>query len=94
MDGQEEKRQAIMKDSEEYAKRSSISLNPNKQIVDAIVNGLIRNEERYGPGKRYCPCRPVMGNEKQDRKIICPCIYHMDEIKKDGLCHCRLFVRK
>lgn len=76
----------------EYSKEKDISLNPNERIVDAIIGGLLNNEEKYG--EKYCPCRKVTGNIDEDKKIICPCIYHMDEIKEMGHCHCNLFVKK
>ncbi|MGR3220281.1 MAG: ferredoxin-thioredoxin reductase catalytic domain-containing protein [Candidatus Anammoxibacter sp.] len=49
------------------------------------------------PGKKkygfdYCPCRIVTGDKEKDDKIICPCVYHEEEIKRDGKCHCDLFV--
>lgn len=68
-----------------------MQLNSNKKIVEGIENGLKRNEEKYG--KRYCPCRRVTGNETEDTKIICPCIYREQEIEKDGKCLCGLFVK-
>ena len=34
------------------------------------------------------------GDKEKDRAIICPCIYHKDEIAKDGHCHCQLYYRK
>lgn len=83
----------LLKEMEAHAEEAGISLNPDPKLVEAIVNGLIKNEEKYGPGKRYCPCRPVLGDEEQKNKIICPCAFHLDEIKKDGKCHCGLFVR-
>jgi ferredoxin-thioredoxin reductase catalytic subunit len=30
-----------------------------------------------------CPCRAVA--------VPCPCPYHLEEIEKDGQCHCGLF---
>jgi len=83
----------LLKKAEEYANSTpGIKLNPNKAIVQAIIKGLARNQERYG--EPYCPCRPVTGNKEDDKKIICPCVYHKDEIAKDGHCHCRLFVKE
>jgi len=79
--------------AKEYAeKEPGLKLNPNDNIVNAIVMGLARNQEKYGAA--YCPCRPVTGNKEEDKKIICPCIYNKDEIEKDGHCHCRLFVKE
>ncbi|MBN2330533.1 MAG: ferredoxin:thioredoxin reductase [Candidatus Aenigmarchaeota archaeon] len=74
-----------------YAKRSGFRLNPDMKIVEAICLGLLANEQKHGA--RYCPCRMVTGDKEEDKKIVCPCVYHKDEIKKMGHCHCRLFVR-
>ena len=74
-----------------YAEDNGFKLNPNEQIVDVVLAGLKRNEEKHG--ERYCPCRRVTGDREADKKIICPCIYHKDEIEKDGHCHCNLFVK-
>lgn len=82
----------ILKLSEEHAKKSGIKLNPNKKIVEAIIKGLIANEKKYG--KLYCPCRVVTGNKEEDEKKICPCFWHLQEIKDMEHCHCRLFVSK
>lgn len=84
-------KEELIKQYEEYATANGFKLNPNPQIVDGIVNGLLAREEKLG--ERYCPCRRVTGDKEEDKKIICPCIYHKDEIEKDGHCHCNLFVR-
>lgn len=69
-----------------------MKLNPDKKVVERIMQGLDFNEKKYG--KRYCPCRRVTGNEAEDAKIICPCVYAKAEIEKDGKCFCGLFVKK
>ena len=74
-----------------YAKKSGFRLNPNEKVVEAIINGLLRNEGKHGA--RYCPCRLVSGNKEEDKKNVCPCVYHKDEIARDGHCHCNLFVK-
>jgi ferredoxin-thioredoxin reductase catalytic chain len=81
----------ILRPYKEHADKSGFRLNPNDKIVDATMKGLLRNEGKFGA--RYCPCRRVTGNKEEDKKIICPCVYHKDEIAKDGHCHCMLFVR-
>lgn len=78
--------------AEEYAKENGWVLNPNKKILDTVIRGLQRSEKRFG--ERYCPCRLRSGDVEKDRAIICPCIYHRDEIADDGHCHCRLYYRK
>jgi len=78
--------------SKRYAESQGFMLNPDEEIVTFIIQGLLRNEEKFG--YRYCPCRAVTVDKEQDRKIICPCIYHKDEIKSMGHCNCGLFVAK
>ncbi len=81
----------LIKEYEDYAKKSGFSLNSNRKIVEGIVKLLLEKEEKLG--ERFCPCRRVTGNTEEDRKIICPCQYHKEEIDKDGKCHCGLFVK-
>jgi len=74
-----------------YAKSNGFRLNPDKKVVERILKGLIANEAKHG--KKYCPCRRVTGNVEADSRIICPCVFHKDEIEKDGHCLCNLFVK-
>lgn len=78
--------------SEKYAKSQGFQLNPDKKIVDRILKGLLMNEKKYG--FRYCPCRVITNNKEEDKKNICPCFWHKQEIKDTGSCLCRLFVKK
>jgi ferredoxin-thioredoxin reductase catalytic subunit len=82
----------LIKQYKEYAEKNGFQLNPNEKIVEGVVRGLLAMEEKFG--QKYCPCRRVIGNLEEDKKIICPCIYHKDEIEKDGHCHCNLFVKQ
>ncbi|MBU4204618.1 ferredoxin:thioredoxin reductase, partial [Patescibacteria group bacterium] len=34
----------------------------------------------------------VTGDKEADAKNICPCYYHLNEIKKNGQCFCGLFL--
>ena len=70
----------------EYAKKNGFRLNPNKKIVEHLVQGLLDNEKKYG--KKYCPCR-----REHNDKVVCPCVYHKKEIEEQGHCHCFLFVK-
>lgn len=83
---------AIRRWAEEYARENGWVLNPDKDVLDRVVRGLARNEEKTG--HRYCPCRIRSRNEEKDKAIICPCVYHLEEISRDGYCHCRLYFRK
>ena len=91
----EEKNDTIQKLIEEYkqhAEREGFLLNPDEKRVQNIVKALLKKEERFG--ERYCPCRVMTGDKEEDKKIICPCIYHKDEVKNDGHCICWLFVKE
>jgi len=76
---------------EAYAKSQGFKLNPDETKVNMVLKGLLMNEEKHG--FRYCPCRPVSGDKQEDAKSICPCVWHKDEIKEMGHCHCNLFVK-
>jgi len=86
------KEKEILVYSEEYAKKAGFVLNKDKKQLDYVIKGLKKNEEKYG--ERYCPCRVITGNFEEDRIIICPCIYHKQEIKDQGHCLCKLFFDK
>ncbi len=74
----------------EYVIYSSCRLNPDTKIVDRVIDGLLMRKVKFGHA--YCPCRLVTGDRERDKKIICPCVYHIDEIEREGECHCNLFV--
>lgn len=75
-----------------YADKAGYMLNPDEEMRELVLEGIAKNKDTHG--KNYCPCRIVTGDEIEDKKIICPCIYHKDEIESDGSCHCDLFFRK
>ena len=90
MDNQEEIKQ-LMEKYAEYAKNSGFQLNPDKKTVERIISGLLKNRDKYG--SMYCPCRRVSGDKEEDSKKICACLWHKDEIKKDGHCFCNLYIK-
>jgi ferredoxin-thioredoxin reductase catalytic chain len=81
----------LLKQCEDYAKDNGFHLNPRQKVVNYLVEALLKREKKYG--KRYCPCRRIEESQKGNNKIVCPCIYCKEEIKKDGHCHCFLFVK-
>lgn len=74
-----------------YAEEARFKLNPDKRILSLLIKGLAMNKLRYGDF--YCPCRRVTGDPEKDKLIVCPCVYHEEEIEKYGRCHCGLFVK-
>ena len=75
----------------DYARDNGFRLNPNQKVVNFLIQSLLAKEKKYG--KRYCPCRRLKESQKENNKIICPRIYHKEEIKKDGHCRCFLSVK-
>ena len=86
------KENLLIKEYEEYAQKFGFKLNPNREIVERIIKGLLENEKKYG--FRYCPCRRISGNLEDDKPKICPCVYHREEIEKGGRCLCGLFFKE
>jgi len=71
--------------SREYAESQGFKLNPDKEVVDRILEGLLNNEKNEG--YRYCPCK------EHKKENICPCKAHKNEIEEMGHCTCGLFVK-
>ena len=67
-------------------------LNPDESFTKELIEGLIKNEDRYG--YQACPCRLAKGDRAKDLDIICPCDYRDDDISKYGACYCGLYVSK
>ena len=73
-----------------YLVCSPYRLNPDPVTVEHVLTGLARNLETHG--RWYCPCREVTGDPKVDRRNICPCPQHHEDIARDGCCECGIFV--
>lgn len=58
-----------------------MKLNPDRQIVNSVLEGLAANLLLYGA--RYCPCAVNRTND-----TVCPC-KNMRELNE---CHCQLYV--
>lgn len=87
----EETEDRLLKGSEKYAQRAGYKLNPDAEVVGTIITGLAKNKMKHG--RAYCPCMFVTGDPDEDKKIICPCRVHREDIEKHGKCHCGLFVK-
>jgi len=78
--------------AESDAKTHGYYLNPDSEFLKNLLEGLKRNEERYGYPS--CPCRLASGKLELDRDIICPCDYRDPDVEDYGYCYCALYVRK
>jgi len=83
--------EGLIKKNEEYAESKGFKLNPNESVVLGVTKGLLVRKENFG--EIYCPCRKMTGDKEEDKKIICPFIYHEEGIVKDGHCFFNLFVK-
>jgi len=81
----------IIKSYQMYAEKNGFKLNPDREVVERLIKGMLENEKKFGD--RYCPCRRVTGNPEEDKPKICPCQWHREEIGKNGHCLCGLFVK-
>ena len=86
MTDKEEAYQKLKKDTEE----GGYLLNPDKEFVEHLLDGLQRNQERYG--YQSCPCRLAEGTKEADLDIICPCDYRDPDLSEHGACYCALYV--
>jgi len=78
--------------AESDAKTYGYYLNPNREFLRNLLEGLKQNEERYGYPS--CPCRLASGKFEFDRDILCPCDYRDPDVLEYGYCYCALYVRK
>jgi ferredoxin-thioredoxin reductase catalytic chain len=60
------------------------NLNPDVEFVKQLMNGILKNEKRYGYW--LCPCRLGSGDKNEDVDIICPCDYRYDDLNDYGTC--------
>jgi Ferredoxin-thioredoxin reductase, catalytic subunit len=65
-------------------------LKPRQRIVNALVDGILTNKERYG--YHNCPCRMASNDKELDKDIICPCVYCDPDVAEFGACYCGLYV--
>ncbi len=78
--------------AEADARTAGCYVNPDREFLNNLLEGLKANEERYGYPS--CPCRLATGKFGLDRDIVCPCDYRDPDVAEYGCCYCALFVRK
>ena len=82
--------EAFYTELEEQGKEAGYFLNPDKEFVLSILEGMLTNRERYGyPG---CPCIELSGKRARDLDVICPCDYREEDLEEFGMCYCGLYV--
>jgi len=81
---------AVRRRAEGDARSRGYFLSPNLEFLNDLLEGLRRNEERYGYPS--CPCRLASGDFEFDRDIVCPCDYRDPDCEEYGSCYCALYV--
>ncbi len=76
---------------ENFLQGRDYNFNPDPEIVKSIIKAMAKRYQQFGAD--YCPCRRVVGDKEKDALIICPCVYHEQEVREDGHCHCQLFTK-
>jgi ferredoxin-thioredoxin reductase catalytic subunit len=82
----------VRRRAENDARTYGYYLHPDPKFLKDLLEGLKRNEERYGYPS--CPCRLASGKFEFDRDILCPCDYRDPDVEEFGYCYCALYVRK
>jgi len=82
----------VRKRAESDAKTHGYYLSPDPEFLNDLLEGLKKNEERYGYPS--CPCRLASGVFELDRDIICPCDYRDPDVIEYNACYCALYVSK
>lgn len=58
-------------------------LNPDKEIVKSIIDGLKAKKAKYG--EKYCPCVTTLDHSVD---TICPC----KQYRENNYCCCKLYI--
>ena len=81
---------ALRAELDRDAEASGYRLNPDVGFTEALAEGLLVNEARFG--YRSCPCRLGSGDAALDLDIVCPCDYRDADLTEWGTCYCALYV--
>ncbi|MCX7786210.1 MAG: ferredoxin:thioredoxin reductase [Spirochaetes bacterium] len=74
---------------ERVAQHQGWRVNPDREFVQTLLEGLTTNFNRYG--YFLCPCRDSGNSRERDKDVICPCLYSKEDIQEYGHCYCALF---
>ena len=87
-----EETENLCRELKKMADEDGYTLQPDKEILEDLLIGLIENEKRYG--YHACPCRLASGELAEDMDIICPCDYRDPDLEDYGCCYCTLYVNE
>jgi ferredoxin-thioredoxin reductase catalytic chain len=90
MDNKKDEARKLYEQLDAEAKAGGYLLNPDEDFVMDLMEGLVKNRERYG--YIACPCRDADGVREKDLDLICPCDYRDPDLDEFGTCYCALYV--
>ncbi|MGV8151808.1 MAG: ferredoxin-thioredoxin reductase catalytic domain-containing protein [Candidatus Nanoarchaeia archaeon] len=69
-----------------------ISLQPDQKRLELLARGVLTNQKNTG--YKFCPCRIISKDMKEDIKLLCPCNFRLQNSwKEKGECWCGLFIK-
>ena len=78
---------------EKFTEKNDFVLNPDTEVVDLVIEGVLDNEKKFG--LKLCPCRLRDGTKERDLELLCPCNFKIqDTWKEKGWCWCSVFVKR
>ncbi len=78
---------------EKFTENNEFQVNPDREKVNLLLEGIFNNEKNHG--LKYCPCRLITKDFKEDLKLVCPCNFLIHSTYKEkGECWCGLFKRR
>ena len=76
-----------------FTEKNDFMLNPDTDHVALVVQGVLKNEARFG--LKLCPCRLRDGTRERDLALICPCNFKAQKTwREKDMCWCGLFVKR
>ena len=83
----------LVKVWEKFTGGNDFILNPSREKVEMLADGVLNNEKNHG--LKYCPCRLRTGDFDKDLLLVCPCNFKIQKTwREKGECWGSLFVRR
>lgn len=78
---------------EKFTENNDFILNPDREFMDSVIDGVLENERMCG--LKLCPCRIRDGTRQRDLELLCPCNFKIhDTWNNEGRCWCGLFIKE
>lgn len=85
--------EAVMAAWRDFAASNDFILNPDREHVATVLEGVLASQQDCG--LRLCPCRLRDGSRGRDLELLCPCNFKRhDSWREEGRCWCGLFLKR